>query len=59
MNVSPNTIESISVLQKHPKFTREPDLQAAVAVSIFREVNVCKEHKLMNIPPDSDSDLNS
>ena len=31
----PYTMESIPFLRKHPKLTRDPDFQVAVAVSIF------------------------
>ena len=51
------TIASIPVHRKHPKFTRDPDFQVAVAVSILRVLNVWQELKLMNIPLDSDSEL--
>ena len=52
-------IESIPVHPKHPKFPRDPDFQAAVAVPILRVLHVWQERKLTNIPPDSDSELDS
>ena len=58
-NFFPYTIESIPVHLKHPKFPRDPDFQVAVAVSILRVLNVWQESKLTNIPPDSDSELDS
>ena len=58
-NFFPYTIESIPVHRKHPKFPRDPDFQVAFAVSILRVLNVWQERKLMNTPPDSDSELDS
>jgi len=45
--------------RKHPTFPREPDFQVAVAVSILRVLNVWQELKFANMPPDSDSELDS
>ena len=39
-NFFPYTIESIPVHREHPDFPRGPDFQVAVAVSIFRVLNV-------------------
>ena len=55
----PYTIASIPVHRKHPKFPRDPDFQVAVAVSILRVLNVWQDRKLTNIPPGSDSELDS
>ena len=58
-NFFPYTIESMPVHRKHHKFPRDPDFQVSVAVSILRVLNVWQEFKLMNIPPDSNSEVDS
>jgi len=45
--------------RKHPKFQSDPEFQVAFAVSFLRVLNVWQGRKLTNIPPDSDSDLDS
>jgi len=57
--INQSRFERYAVHRKHPRFPRDPGFRVAVAVSILRVLNVWRERKLTNIPPDSDSELDS